>query len=160
MSTNPDETVRTYKACSAQTFRAEFGVCRGEGISRLEDLCLGDIYQFKHPTDWMPVTPVDGGDTEFTLSRAANLAATRLTGLAKMIFMTTTGRRSDVIAAFSDSQLFLVSDTELAIGPEYVLIDLEILDVDFTPAILPAPAAPILSHTRDTAEVLPFRMYG
>lgn len=155
---NPYEP--TYRACHARAFRAEFGVCRGESISRFEDLSLGDIYQLKQDIDWMPVRPADAAATAFTFERAANLPVRNLTTLAHLIFMSTTGRRADVHAAFCDGQLYLVCETEIRIGTEYVLIDVAICDVDFTPALVHAPVAPMLEPLRETAEVIPFRMIG
>ena len=149
-----------YRACPAHAFRAEFGVCRGEAISRFEDLSLGDIYQLRHPIDWMPVTASDSTDTEFTLDVAANLPTRQLTTLASMIFMTTTGRRADVLIAFADGQLFLVCETELEIGPEYVLIDIDMRDVTFTPVMVPTPVAPMRPRAANASPIVQLRKLG
>lgn len=160
MTTDLKASQPTYRACLAHAFRAEFGVCRGEAISRFEDLCLGDIYQLKHPADWIAVAPLDDAATEFRFNRPADPSSVRLTTLARLIFMTTTGHRADVQAAISDGHLYLICEAELQVGPEYVLIDIETCDVDFTPEIVSAPVAPMLSHVREPAEIIPFRKFG
>lgn len=128
-----------FKACVSQSLRAEFGVCRGATISGFEDLSLGDIYLLKDDAKWRDVAATDGDQTSFTLDLAANLPTEELTTHADLIFMTTTGRRADVFAAMSQGQMYLVANTPLEPGSEYVLIAIEKRDVSFAPVVIQTP---------------------
>jgi hypothetical protein len=149
-----------YFACPSQAFRAEFGVCRGEAISRFEDLNLGDIYQLKQTIDWAAVTASDDGTNQFSLDLAANLPSKQLITLASLIFMTTTGRRNDVFAAVAAGQLYLVCQKALVVGPEYVLIDIEMHGVTLAPTLVSDPVAPKLSSGSAELARFPIRMHG
>jgi hypothetical protein len=149
-----------YFACPSQAFRAEFGVCRGEAISRFEDLNLGDIYQLKQTIDWAAVTPLDDGTEQFALDLAANLPPKQLKTLASLIFMTTTGQRTDVFATVAAGQLYLVCQKALVVGPEYVLIDIETNGVAIAPTLVSDHVAPKLSSSIATPARFPIRMHG
>jgi len=129
----------TYKACSARSFHGEFGVCRGEVISRMEDLNLGDIYLVKPDAHWTSVEAQGTEMSAFSLNLAANLPLQNLTTLANLIFMTTTGRRADVFATLSQGSTYLVAATPLKPGTEYVLIDITTRDVEIAPELVDAP---------------------
>ncbi len=140
--TTLDAALSTFAACAAQSLRAEFGVCRGETITRFEDLNLGDIYLVKHDATWSPVVDMDGTAGVFCLDLAANLPQRALVTLAHLIFMTTTGRRADVYATQSNGQLYLVSDVPLQMGLEYVLISIERTRKGFEPSLVQTPTFP------------------
>ena len=152
--TTPTTRPARYKACASQAFRAEFGVCRGEAITRFDDLNLGDIYLVKGDATWLDVCVTDDEETSFTLDLAANLPTEELVTYARLIFMTTTGRRADVFATLSQGQMYLVADAPLQMGSEYVLIAIEKRDVRFAPVVVPTPkpAAQIASDN-----VVPFQ---
>lgn len=155
--TGPSASAPDYKTCPAQAFYAEFGVCRGEAISRLEDLNLGDIYLVKPDTVWLPVTEQDPDAASFSLDLAANLPTAELTTLAHLVFMTTTGRRADVFAAVSMGQMYIVTQTPLKRGPEYVLIHIETREVDFAPQVIPAPMLALGTGKQPMADVIPLQ---
>lgn len=138
--TSPLVSSPAYQACAAQSFRAEFGVCRGEEIVRFEDLNLGDIYLVKPDAQWVSVQARNAQTDVFELDVAANLPTQNLTTLARLIFMTTTGRRADVFATVSQGQTYLVADVPLRPGAEYVLIDITTLDVELAPVVVDTPA--------------------
>lgn len=131
---------QNHHACSMQSLRAEFGVSRGEDITRFEDLNLGDIYLVRPSTNWLSVQTQNAQTDVFELDVAANLPTQTLTTLAHLIFMTTTGRRADVYATVSQGQSYLVADTPLQPCAEYVLIDITTLDVELAPTIVETPA--------------------
>ncbi|SHH25309.1 hypothetical protein [Marivita hallyeonensis] len=157
MTTTP-ATPPTYYACPAQSFRAEFGVCRGEAISSLDHLHLGDVYQVKLGAEWSPVTSCNSACDAFSMELAANLPCEELTTLAHLIFMTTTGRRADVYAAMSQGQLYLVSETTLQMGSEYVLIDSQARDAPFAPVVVPSPMVPAHAAYAQPAHTVPVRL--
>lgn len=139
MTTAQSPHIATFKACSADCVRAEFGVCRGEPIQHFQDLMLGDIYRSKRDAKWVAVSVSDTDTSGFTLDLAANLPTRKLTNLAHLIFMTTSGRRTDVFATICDGLLHFVSETEFQVGVEYVLIDIQMRDEEFVPAVVPTP---------------------
>ncbi|HKK97056.1 MAG TPA: hypothetical protein VJ928_02675 [Marivita sp.] len=149
-----------YQACHARSFRAEFGVFRGDAISRVEDLNLGDIYTLKPDTDWVTVQTGNPDTTTFSRSVAANLPVETLTTLANLIFMTTTGRRVDVFATVSMGQVYLVSTEALAQRTEYVLIDIELLDPVIRPVVVPAQMAKATTAESAPSNVIPFKAVG
>lgn len=150
----------TYKACSAQSFHAEFGVCRGEVISRLDDLNLGDIYLVKPDAKWTRVQAQDASQSAFSLDLAANLPTQDLTTLAHLIFMTTTGRRADVYATVSMGQMYIVAETPLAVGFEYVLIHIETKEVEIAPQIVPSLPMAQTAVAHAASNVVPLRQFG
>lgn len=128
-----------YKACSADDIRTEFGVCRGEKIRSCEDLVLGDTYIPKRAAVWIDVLGGTDAAQPFHIERAANLPVQTLYPLSSLIFMTTTGRRCDVIAAASQGKMYFVGHEELVTGMEYVLIDIRHLDAHSGPTVVPLP---------------------
>ncbi|MCK0148740.1 hypothetical protein MWU54_01795 [Marivita sp. S6314] len=154
------DTKATYLACPAQCFCVDFGVYRGESIGYLDDLNLGDMYQMKRDAPWTEVMASDEDATGFDLHLAANAPVQTLTTLARLIFMTTTGRRADVCVTMSDGHLFLVSEQPLQSGAEYVLIDIERCDADFTPYVVPAPAVVPQPVVQTGSNVIPLHAHG
>ncbi|MFP7673296.1 hypothetical protein ACG74X_08070 [Marivita sp. S0852] len=136
-----------YLACPAQSFCVEHGVYFGETIEQINNLNLGDVYYLKPHTKWTPVSATDGDAKAFDLDVAANLPVRKLTTLAHLIFMTTTGRRADVCVTISDGHAYLVCDKELQTGLEYVLIDIQKRDVEFTPVVVPTPRVAVKPAT-------------
>lgn len=153
-------TPSAYQACPAQSFRAEFGVCRGECISQLGDLIPGDIYNVESKAKWLPVDAIDSEESAFTMEIAANLPREELVTVAQLIFMTTTGRRADVFATMSHGQMHIVAETPLLAGHEYVLIDIQTRDTDFAPFVVPAPVEHVAYMTQVASNVVPLRLIG
>lgn len=133
----------SFKACPTDGIRTEFGVCRGEPIRRLEDLMLGDVYLAKQAATWTKVGATDTHLSAFSLDLAANLPAKTLKNLAHLIFMTTTGRRTDVYAAAHCGRLYFVSDTAFEQSVEYVLIDIRTREDIMPLKIEPVPVVAV-----------------
>lgn len=150
------DTLKRHLACHASAFRVDFGVYRGETIGPLEELSLGDVYRLNPSTEWTEVT-AQADTAAFILDRAANIPDQTLTTLANLIFMTTDGRRVDIALSVSNGQTFLVCEQELTVGPEYVLIDIDKLDVEFEPALVPEPVELQPTHTTN---VIALRVAG
>lgn len=137
---NPDR----FTACSADAVRTEFGVCHGAPLRQINDLMLGDIHLVKRDAVWSQVQPTDADRSAFSLELAANVPVMTMRTLAHLIFMTTTGRRTDVYAAACGGKLYFVSEAGFQPGNEYVLIDIQTRPYDIRPAVQPAPVpAPV-----------------
>ncbi|MCL3882740.1 hypothetical protein [Marivita sp. GX14005] len=146
----------SFKAYPVHGFRTEFGLCRGERMHRLDDLNPGEIYQIRHDAPCSDVSAA-GDASVFYRIKAANLPLEILTTCARLIFMTTTGRRVDMQAALCHGQLHLVSETPLQTGTEYVLIEKTPVENPQAPALVPAASercAPRRSN------VIPLRAIG
>jgi hypothetical protein len=141
MTARPVSQTDLFTACSAEAMRTEFGVCHGEPLRQINDLILGDVYKVKHDATWSEVYAVDPDRTAFSLDLAANLPTILMRTLAHLIFMTTTGRRTDVFAAASGGRLHFISESGFAPGNEYVLIDIQTRPYDIRPAVRPTPVS-------------------
>lgn len=159
MSAATEKFVSRFKACPADSVRAEFGVCRGDPIRHIQDLILGDTFLPKRDANWRPVTPSDSQNACFASELAANTPSQNLVTLAELIFMSTTGRRIDVFATVCNGALFFVSDTEFQANVEYVLIDIQHRPDAVVPELVPThapslPAAPRRHHKDPAAAKL------
>ena len=139
-----------FTVCSADSVRTEFGVCCGEPLRQVNDLILGDVYKVKSDATWSEVRADDSDRTAFSLDIAANLPTITMRTLAHLIFMTTTGRRTDVYAAASGGRLHFISETGFAPGSEYVLIDIQTRPYDIRPAVQPTPVTTPVAQPAST----------
>ena len=147
-----------FHACHTDAFRVEYGVNRGDGIEALDTLNPGDSYRLGTSTKWMQVTKRD--DTSFVLDLAANIPQQVFTSLARLIFMTTNGRRADAILATCAGRHLLICEQKLERAPEYVLIQVEPFEVELTPTLVTTPERPVLPAASASENVVPLRVSG
>ena len=138
-----------FQACPADHFRSDFGACQGDRIEHVDDLLVGDIYKAKRNARWSRVEANDECHTGFALELAANLPVKTLKTIADLIFMTTTGRRFDALAAVCGGGLFVVSAQEFNPDDDYVLIDKQTREIEFVPTLVPEPATTVAQDANE-----------